>query len=102
VDRRLSIAKVSRLRLVSEFKRDALFLDVHLNAEEPSYLRFCDVHLDSMQGALCPIQWQTLAWHLQDTGDRDANGPRDWSAPLENGFKVAYLELGGVEGEEGE
>jgi tyrosyl-DNA phosphodiesterase 2 len=110
VDRRLTIARVSRLHLVSEFKRDALFVDVQLNAEEPSYLRFCNVHLDSMQGALRPIQWQALAWHLQDAregiaasilaGDCNANGPRDWSAPRENGFKDAYLELGGVEGEE--
>jgi tyrosyl-DNA phosphodiesterase 2 len=110
VDRRLSIARVSRLRLVSEFKRDALFVDVQLNTEEPSYLRFCNVYLDSMQGALRPLQWQALAWHLQDAGngiaasilagDCNANSPRDWSAPRENGFKDTYLELGGVEGEE--
>lgn len=110
VDRRLSIARVLRLRFVSEFKRDALFVDVHLNTEESSYMRFCNVHLDSMQGALRPIQWQALAWHMQDAengivasilaGDCNANSLRDWSAPRQNNFKDAYLELGGVEGEE--
>jgi tyrosyl-DNA phosphodiesterase 2 len=113
VDRRLSIHAVSRLHLVSEFQRDALFVDVRLNPSSlgsERLLRLCNVHLDSMTGAMRPIQWKGIARHLQDTaagiaasilaGDCNANRPRDWMEPQENGFKDAYLELGGVEDDE--
>ncbi|KAJ4288065.1 hypothetical protein N0V90_012082 [Kalmusia sp. IMI 367209] len=112
VDRRLSIQSVTRLHLVSEFERDALFVDVRLNGSEAEQrlLRLCNVHLDSMTGSLRPVQWKGLALHLQDTssgvvasvlaGDCNANQPRDLTEPQNNGFKDAYLETGGVEDDE--
>ncbi|KAF2874701.1 Endonuclease/exonuclease/phosphatase [Massariosphaeria phaeospora] len=110
VDRRLSIARVSRLRFVSEFERDALFVDVRLASSPGAILRLCNVHLDSSYGIVRPIQWAALAKHLQDTsagivasilaGDCNATKPRDVRAPQEHGFKDAYLEDGGKEGDE--
>lgn len=116
VDRRLAIKQVSRLHLVSEFQRDALVVDVKLNAVEHDeqmterILRVCNVHLDSLTGDLRPIQWAGIAKHLQNTsanvaasllaGDCNANRPRDWIEPMKNEFTDSYLELGGVEGDE--
>ncbi|KAF2442357.1 hypothetical protein P171DRAFT_336936, partial [Karstenula rhodostoma CBS 690.94] len=113
VDRRLAIHAVSRLHLVSEFQRVALFVDVCVNPSSQGpkrLLRLCNVHLDSLTGDLRPIQWKGLARHLQDAGagiaasvlagDCNANRGRDWTEPRENGFRDAYLELGGVEGDE--
>lgn len=113
VDRRLDIHAVSRLHLVSEFQRDALFVDVRLNPAIPGserLLRLCNVHLDSLAGELRPVQWKGIARHLQDggagiiasilAGDCNANRPRDTLEPQNNGFKDAFLELGGVENDE--
>lgn len=117
VDRRLSIEQVARLPFVSEFQRDALFVDVRLSGgeETESILRLCNVHLDSMSGEMRPIQWKGLADLLQPypddgtndriaasivAGDCNANQPRDRTEPQDNGFRDAYLELGGVEDDE--
>lgn len=114
VDRRLQIEQVSRLPFVSEFKRDALVVDVRLSAGEAtgSIFRLCNVHLDSMSGTMRPIQWKGLADLAQPrpdegtnsrvvagivAGDCNANQRRDRSEPQDNGFRDAYLELGGVE-----
>jgi tyrosyl-DNA phosphodiesterase 2 len=110
IDRRLHVAKVSRLRFVSEYQRDAIFVDIRLSADDEKYLRLCNVHLDSMSGELRPIQWKAVSsWlHKEEegvvasilAGDCNANRPRDKTEPQENGFKDAYLELGGVEDDE--
>lgn len=109
IDRRISVTSVSRLPFISEFLRDALFVDIALESEQPKVLRLCNVHLDSMYGSLRPIQWKALARFLQNpddgieasivAGDCNATQPRDETEPEENGFKDAYLELGGLEGE---
>jgi tyrosyl-DNA phosphodiesterase 2 len=64
VDRRLSVASVSRLPFVSEFERDAILVDIRLASDNNKMLRLCNVHLDSMHGSLRPIQWKALAKHL--------------------------------------
>ncbi|KAJ4371995.1 hypothetical protein N0V83_003768 [Neocucurbitaria cava] len=109
-DRRLAITSVSRLRFVSEYQRDALFVDVRLDTSQAKYLRLCNVHLDSSYGSMRPVQWSALAKHLQNVdqgisasilaGDCNANQVRDRTAPQEHGFKDAYLELGGDEGDD--
>ncbi|CAO2656531.1 Nn.00g053340.m01.CDS01 [Neocucurbitaria sp. VM-36] len=110
VDRRLAISGVSRLRFVSEYQRDALFVDIRLDTPEMKYLRLCNVHLDSSYGSMRPVQWSALAKHLQNgdegisasilAGDCNANQARDRTVPQEHGFKDAYLGLGGVEGDD--
>ncbi|KAF2682322.1 hypothetical protein K458DRAFT_307192 [Lentithecium fluviatile CBS 122367] len=110
IDRRLRITNVSRLRFVSEYQRDALFVDIRLASEKGTLLRLCNVHLDSSYGSMRPIQWKAVAKHLQDVdagivasivaGDCNATQPRDRTEPRDNGFTDAYLELGGVEGDE--
>lgn len=113
VDRRLAVARVSRLRFVSEYQRVALFVDVCLcssSSGDAKYLRLCNVHLDSSYGTMRPVQWKALAKHLQSgaegvaasilAGDCNANQPRDRTEPQDNGFKDAYLELGRGEGDE--
>ncbi|ORX93865.1 Endonuclease/exonuclease/phosphatase [Clohesyomyces aquaticus] len=111
VDRRLNIVEVSRLKFISEYERDALFVDVEMPGGEGELLRLCNVHLDSMSGEVRPIQWKAAAQWLQKedervvasilAGDCNATRPRDRTEPMENGFKDAYLELGGVDGDEG-
>jgi tyrosyl-DNA phosphodiesterase 2 len=110
IDRRLRIAEVSRLHFVSEFNRDALLVDIPLAGQENGLLRLCNVHLDSMQGSMRPVQWKGVAKYLQDkaagvtasvlAGDCNANQKRDRTEPQDNGFRDAYLELGGTESDE--
>lgn len=109
VDRRLDVRQVARMPLVSEYGRDALFVDVGLGEEKRDKVyRLCNVHLDSMAGSARPAQWESLAGLLQHenlaasivAGDCNANLPRDKAAPQDNGFRDAYLECGGVEGKE--
>ncbi|KAJ0114286.1 hypothetical protein J7T55_010675 [Diaporthe amygdali] len=119
VDKRLSIAEVSRLPFVSEYKREALLVDIAVRTvreqaegdaeSRHSILRLCNVHLDSMAGKppMRPIQWKACAKYLQDesdgvvcgilAGDCNANQGYDLTQPEENGFKDAYLEMGGKE-----
>lgn len=118
VDRRLGVGRVSRLPLVSRYRREALLVDILLEAaagrgagdgDGGRVLRVCNVHLDSMAGdpPMRPIQWKGCAKHLQDSGDGvvagivagdcNANQEYDHALPGENGFKDAYLELGGRE-----
>ncbi|KAF2278238.1 uncharacterized protein EI97DRAFT_431503 [Westerdykella ornata] len=110
LDKRLSVAQVSRLPFVSEYGREAVIVDVRLSSASSCILRICNVHLDSLNGPLRPVQWAGLGKQLQDeeqgvvasivAGDCNATRPRDRAAPEQNGFKDAYLELGGVEGDE--
>ncbi|KAK7700294.1 hypothetical protein SLS64_011107 [Diaporthe eres] len=117
VDRRLGIAAVSRMPFVSEYKREALLVDIAVTPSggptegekggKRSVLRLCNVHLDSMAGKppMRPIQWKACAKYLQDesdgvvsgilAGDCNANQDYDLTQPEENGFKDAYLEMGG-------
>lgn len=119
VDRRLGVAGVSRLPFVSEYKREALLVDIAVTLSGgqveggkgggKSVLRLCNVHLDSMAGKppMRPIQWKACAKYLQDesngvvggilAGDCNANQDYDLTLPEENGFKDAYLEMGGKE-----
>lgn len=111
IDRRLAINSVSRLRFVSEYQRDALFVDLPLaSSGTHKILRICNVHLDSMTGnpPLRPIQWKAAAHWLQRddipssilAGDCNAHQNYDRTAPQDLGFKDAYLELGGEGGAE--
>ncbi|KUI67525.1 hypothetical protein VM1G_02582 [Cytospora mali] len=127
VDRRLAIAKVARLPFVSEYQREALMVDIvakqpsENGGQEPelvgenrgkkSVIRICNVHLDSMAGnpPMRPVQWKACAKYMQDksggvvagivAGDCNANRAYDLTLPQENGFKDAYLEMGGKEGD---
>lgn len=110
IDRRLVVSSVSRLHFVSEYQRDALIVDICLASDRAALMRLCNVHLDSSYGSMRPIQWKAVARLLQDkdtgieasilAGDCNANQPRDRTEPQDNGFKDAYLELGGVEDDE--
>jgi tyrosyl-DNA phosphodiesterase 2 len=110
VDRRLSITQVARLKFVSEYQRDAVLVDIPIASQQGKILRLSNVHLDSASGTMRPVQWKGIEKHLQDheagvaasilAGDCNANQPRDKTEPQNNGFKDAYLELGGVEGED--
>lgn len=112
VDRRLGIAAVSRMPFVSEYNREALLVDIAVTPSVETgssrpILRLCNVHLDSMAGkpAMRPIQWKACAKYLQDesegvvsgilAGDCNANQEYDLTQPEVNGFKDAYLEMGG-------
>lgn len=124
VDRRLGVEGVSRLPFVSEYKREALLVDIPVVAPPRSgaqaeggggtgrgrsVVRLCNVHLDSMAGKppMRPVQWKACAKYLQDeadgvvagilAGDCNANQSYDLTLPEENGFKDAYLEMGGKE-----
>lgn len=125
VDRRLAISRVARMPFVSEFGREALLVDIALwhsgtvagdggggASTKAAVLRVCNVHLDSMgdRSRLRAIQWKACAKYLQDyegggvvaavlAGDCNANNVEDETAPMENGFRDAYLELGGEEGD---
>jgi tyrosyl-DNA phosphodiesterase 2 len=109
IDRRLAITSVSRLPLVSEYQRDALLVDVDMGSEDSKLLRLCNVHLDSLSGSLRPIQWKALGEFVPRieegieasivAGDCNATQPRDQTEARDNGFKDAYLELGGIEGD---
>lgn len=118
VDRRLAVERAARLPFVSQFNREALLVDMALRA--PAHqkrqgrvpvLRLCNVHLDSMAGnpPMRPVQWRGCARYLQDrrhgvvagvlAGDCNANQTYDESLPGDNGFRDAYVELGGREGD---
>lgn len=71
IDRRLHVEGVGRLRLVSEFGRSALFVDVKLRkgdgkggGREDGVLRMANVHFDSHAGPCRSAQWAGLAAHL--------------------------------------
>lgn len=125
VDRRLAIVEVARLSFVSEYQREALMVDIVVkkpseasrqepetengNADKKSVVRICNVHLDSMAGnpPMRPVQWKACMKYMQDksdgvvagivAGDCNTNRIYDLTLPQENGFKDAYLELGGSE-----
>ena len=68
--------------------------------------RLCNTHLDSMASnlPLRPLQIKGVGKYFHDVvyagvfaGDMNANKPLDRTLPQENGFKDAYLELGGKE-----
>lgn len=121
VDRRLGVVGVSRLPFVSEYRREALLVDIAVVAPPPSggggggrpgsVLRVCNVHLDSMAGKppMRPIQWKGCAKYLQRgsdgvaggilAGDCNANQDYDLTLAEENGFRDAYLEMGGKDGD---
>lgn len=120
IDRRLVISRVARFPFVSVFGREALLVDVVLRTVgggegAATVLRVCNVHLDSMsdRSRLRAIQWKACAKYLQEddeaggggvvvgllAGDCNANNVDDETAPMENGFRDAYLELGGEEGD---
>ncbi|OCL10657.1 hypothetical protein AOQ84DRAFT_426435, partial [Glonium stellatum] len=105
LDRRLSVKRVSRLKYISEYLRDGLFVDLAIHHTQ--VFRLCNTHLDSMASnpPLRPLQMKGVAkWlHSDDVyagilaGDMNANRPLDQTLPHENAFKDAYLELGGRE-----
>jgi tyrosyl-DNA phosphodiesterase 2 len=88
-------------------QRDALFVDIPLPSS--LILRLCTTHLES----LCavppkrPAQLAAAASHLRQAhagilaGDLNAIEEFDKTLPSECGLKDAYLESGGVEGDEG-
>lgn len=86
--------------------RDALFVDIR---DTTKCLRFCNTHLESLiaQPPLRPAQVELASWYLREVdagvvaGDFNAIEGFDGRLHVENGLKDAYLENGGVEGEEG-
>ncbi|OCK73772.1 hypothetical protein K432DRAFT_364441 [Lepidopterella palustris CBS 459.81] len=115
VDRRLSVREVGRLRFVSECSRDGLGVDLDVGVPEGEggrVLRLCNSHLESLASnpPMRPLQMMAVARWLQEdnvvagvlAGDMNAIRGYDVTLPQENGFKDAYLELGGQEdGEDG-
>ncbi|ROW05921.1 hypothetical protein VPNG_08029 [Cytospora leucostoma] len=93
----------------SRHKQQPDLADGKTDDDKETLIRICNVHLDSMAGnpPMRPIQWKACARYLQDrsqgvvagilAGDCNANRDYDVTLPRENGFRDAYLELGGRE-----
>jgi len=109
VDRRLTIKQVFRVRVISKFERDGLFVDVALK-DHDKVLRLCNVHLESLVAdpPVRPLQLGAIAKWLQKedvcaaalAGDCNATQPFDRTLHVENGLQDAYLALGGEEDSE--
>ncbi|KAK0515791.1 hypothetical protein JMJ35_001825 [Cladonia borealis] len=105
IDKRLPISSVFRRRYISKMGRDALFVDIR---DTTKCIRFCNTHLESLiaRPALRPAQVKLASGYLHDAdggvivGDFNAIEAFDGRLHVENGLKDAYLENGGVEGEE--
>ncbi len=106
IDKRLPIASVFRRRYISEMGRDGLFVDIK---DTVKCIRFCNTHLESLiaRPPLRPAQVKLASRYLHEAdagvvvGDFNAIEEFDRSLHGENGLRDAYLEDGGVEGEEG-
>ncbi|KAK3898136.1 be34ec7d-0e68-46fe-bb6a-05f4e13c29ca [Staphylotrichum tortipilum] len=93
----------------TSMQRDALIADVALPPPASGPLRLCTSHLESLQSRppARPAQLAAAASYLREAyagvmgGDFNAIEEFDKELPGENGLKDAYLEMGGVEGEEG-
>lgn len=106
VDRRLVPTRVFRVRWISKFDRDGLFVDVKL-AGADGVLRLCNTHLESLVAdpPVRPLQISAAAPYLKENGveagllagDLNAIQPFDRTLHVENGLKDVYLELGGEE-----
>ncbi|KAF2792684.1 hypothetical protein K505DRAFT_278444 [Melanomma pulvis-pyrius CBS 109.77] len=118
VDRRLRIESVFRVRWISKFERDGLFVDVSVvqprDADAPGHvkgdrkvLRLCNTHLESLVAdpPVRPLQLQVAAEALHQgvvgaallAGDLNAIQPFDRTLHEENGLQDAYLVRGGRE-----
>ena len=108
VDRRLTISEIFRVRWVSKFDRDGLFVDLALSGKsEGKVLRLCNTHLESLVAdpPVRPLQLSAAAPYLHDkkavagllAGDLNAIQPFDRTLHSDNGLKDVYLELGGKE-----
>ncbi|KAK3989822.1 hypothetical protein QBC44DRAFT_308160 [Cladorrhinum sp. PSN332] len=90
----------------TEMQRDGLFVDIALPGDKT--LRVCATHLESLVARFPkrPAQVATVAKFLKQAdvgvmaGDMNAIQDFDRTLPRENGLKDAYLESGGVEGDE--
>jgi tyrosyl-DNA phosphodiesterase 2 len=130
VDRRLRVARIFRVRYVSRWERDALFVDVAVKAPRgaaaggssgggggddddggaPVLLRLCNTHLESLVAnpPVRPMQLKAAAPYMHDAavhgallaGDLNAIQPFDRTLHSENGLEDAYLALGGQEDSE--
>lgn len=111
----LPLTSISRLHYPNTaMMRDALFADVALPGApgapgESRILRLCTSHLESLRVSppRRPAQLAAAAAHLRQAyvgvlgGDLNAIEEFDKGLPGECGLKDAFLEAGGVEGEEG-
>ncbi|KAG8161724.1 hypothetical protein KVR01_008711 [Diaporthe batatas] len=120
VDRRLGCAGASRLPFVSEYRREALLVDIPVapRAASPSpsspssssspgekqqqqtvgsVLRICNVHLDSMAGKppMRPIQWKACAKYLQRASDGVAGGILAGDCNANQGYDLTQAEENG-------
>ncbi len=107
VPRALPIKSLFRLHYArTPMQRDALFVDVAL--PDARTLRLCTSHLESLRARppVRPAQLAAAARWLREAhagvigGDFNAIEPFDSTLHVENGLRDAYLESGGVEGEE--
>ena len=108
----LPLTSISRLHYPNTaMQRDALFADVALPGTGPGTsrtLRLCTTHLESLRVTppRRPAQLAAAAAHLRQAyagvlgGDLNAIEEFDKGLHGECGLKDAYLEGGGVEGEE--
>lgn len=89
-------------------QRDALFVDIPLLPTHKT-LRLCTTHLESLRASppKRPAQLAAAATHLRQAhagilgGDLNAIEAFDATLHVDCGLRDAYLEMGGVEGEEG-
>ncbi|KAK4228488.1 5'-tyrosyl-DNA phosphodiesterase [Podospora fimiseda] len=108
ISKSLNIKNVFRVHYDNtEMQRDGLFVDVELC--NGRLLRVCTTHLESLRAKIPKRlgQMTTTAKYLKQAdvgvvaGDMNAIQDFDSELPKENGLKDAYLESGGVEGDEG-
>ncbi|CAF9915211.1 MAG: hypothetical protein ALECFALPRED_010042 [Alectoria fallacina] len=116
VDLRLPLKCVFRTRYVSEMGRDALFIDLDCSdgkcGTRNSRVRLGNTHLESLAAnpPLRPAQVALASRSLHDdnvhggvlVGDFNAIQEFDRTLHAENDLKDAYLEAGGIEGNEKE
>lgn len=117
VDRRLGIARLFRVRYVSRWERDGLFVDVLVSAPSegarpppPVLLRLCNTHLESLVAnpPVRPLQLKAAARYMHDeavhgallAGDLNAIQPFDRTLHSDNQLDDVYLALGGKEDSE--
>ncbi|KAF3484126.1 uncharacterized protein GIQ15_03450 [Arthroderma uncinatum] len=110
----LRIANVFRVRWLSKFWRDGLFVDIEATVtgkngcKETKALRICNTHLDSLSSAhpIRPQQVAKATSYLEEeiihggvlAGDMNAIQASDDRIAEDNKLKDAYLVLGGEEG----
>ena len=107
ISRNLPIVQVFRTRYTSDMGRDGLYVDIR---DKSTVVRLCNTHLESLVAhpRLRPGQVEVASQYLRAqhmdagvmAGDFNAIEGFDRTLHTEYGLKDAYLENGGVEGQE--